>query len=151
MLEESMAKILNVKELQAKIAKAQADKAAAEMTIEAKARAEKKALIDRLSQPSGLSDEDALEKAAVIINRALENNLTSVEVLRFPNHLCTDNGRAINQAEAGWEKTLTGLPKEIYAFWQRQLEPQGYRIRYHIADYVGGMPGDVLVTLSWDA
>jgi hypothetical protein len=39
-------------------------------------------------------------------------------VLRFPNHICTDGGRAINQVEEGWETTLTGLPKEIYDYWK---------------------------------
>ena len=27
--------------------------------------------------------------------------MTSVQVFRFPHHICTDNGRAINQAEDG--------------------------------------------------
>ena len=85
------------------------------------AEAEKQALLDRLSRPSGLSDDEVMEKAAIIVNRAVENGLTSVQVFRFPNHVCTDNGRAINQAEEGWEQTLTGVPKEIYEFWKRQL------------------------------
>ena len=38
------------------------------------------------------------------------NGLTEVEIARFPNALFTDKGRAINQQEAGWEATLTGLP-----------------------------------------
>ena len=89
------------------------------------------------------------EKVGVVVARAVEDGRTSVQVMRFPNHLCTDNGRAINQAEEGWEKTLTGRPKELYAFWERQLEPLGYHLRYEIVDYPHGMPGDVGVTLSW--
>jgi hypothetical protein len=73
-----------------------------------------------------------------------------VQVYRFPNHLCTDHGRAINQHERGWEKTLTGVGKEIYEFWKRELDKRGYKIRYDIVDYPGGMPGDVGITLSWD-
>ena len=144
-----MLKILSVKELQAKIAQAEGDKASAAMRAHEAAEAEKKALLDRLSKPSGLSDEEVAEKASVIINRAVENGMTSVQVFRFPHHLCTDSGRAINQAEEGWEKSLTGIPKEIYEFWKRQLQPQGYHIRYEIIDYPHGMPGDVGVTLSW--
>jgi hypothetical protein len=87
--------------------------------------------------------------AAIIVNRAVENGLSSVQVYRFPHTLCTDNGRAINQAEEGWEQTLTGVPKEIYEFWKRQLRSRGYHIRYEIVDYPGGMPGDVGVILSW--
>jgi hypothetical protein len=144
-----MLKILSVKELQAKIALAEGEKASAAMRAHEAAEKEKKALLERLSKPSGLSDEEVAEKASVIINRAVENGMTSVQVFRFPNHLCTDNGRAINQAEEGWEKSLTGIPKEIYEFWKRQLQPHGYHIRYEIIDYPHGMPGDVAVFLSW--
>jgi hypothetical protein len=144
-----MVALLTAKDLQAKIALAEAEKASAAMRKHEAAEAEKKALLDRLGRPSGLSDDEVMEKAAHIINRAVENGLMTVQVFRFPNHLCTDNGRAINQAEEGWEKTLTGIPKEIYAFWERQLKPRGYHIRYEIIDYPGGMPGDVGVFLSW--
>jgi hypothetical protein len=144
-----MPKIATVKELQAKIAQAEAEKASAAVKAHAAAEAEKKAFLDRLSKPSGLSDKQVIEKANSIIGRAVENGLTSVQVLRFPNHLCTDDGRAIDQAEAGWEKTLTGIPKELYSFWERQLKPNGYHIKYEIIDRPGGMRGDVCVFLSW--
>jgi hypothetical protein len=144
-----MVKLLSVKELQAKIALAEAEKAALALRHQKAEEDEKKALLERLTKPSGLSDDEIAEKASVIINRAVENGLMSVQVFRFPHHLCTDDGRAINQAEEGWEKTLTGIPKEIYAFWKRRLQPEGYHIRYEVIDYPGGMPGDIGITLSW--
>jgi hypothetical protein len=144
-----MTNILTAKELQAKIAKVEGEKASKAMKAHEAAEAEKQALLDKLTHPSGLSDEEIMEKASIIINRAVENGMTSVQVFRFPNHVCTDNGRAINQAEEGWETTLTGVPKEIYDFWQRQLKPRGYHMRFEIIDYPGGMPGDVGIFLSW--
>lgn len=144
-----MTGILSAQELRKKIAIAEGEKASAAMKKLDAAEAEKKALLDKMSRPSGLSDDEVLEKASIIINRAVENGLSAVQVYRFPHTLCTDNGRAINQAEEGWEKTLTGIPKEIYEFWQRQLRSRGYHIRYEIIDYPGGMPGDVGVILSW--
>ena len=72
--------------------------------------------------------------------RRLER-LTEVQVYRFPNALCTDHGRAINQQEQGWETTLTGLPKEMFQFWERQLRPRGYKIKFQIVDFPDGMPG----------
>ena len=144
-----MAHILSAKELMAKIAKVEGEKASKAMKAHEAAEAEKQALLDRLSRPSGLSDDEVMEKAAIIVNRAVENGMTSVQVFRFPNHICTDNGRAINQVEDGWEQTLTGVPKEIHEFWKRQLKPRGYHIRYEIIDYPGGMPGDVGIFLSW--
>jgi hypothetical protein len=142
-------KLLTVKELQAKIAEAEGAKASAALKAMHAEEEEKRALLERLSKPSGLSDDEVMEKASIIINRAVENGLTSVQVFRFPHTICTDNGRAINQVEAGWEQTLTGIPKEIYEFWKRQLQPRGYHIRYEVIDYPGGMPGDIGIFLSW--
>ena len=144
-----MSTLLTVKELQMKIAEAESAKASAALMRQQAEDREKAELLERLTRPSGLSDDEVMEKASIIINRAVENGLLSVQVFRFPHTLCTDNGRAINQGEQGWETTLTGIPKEIYEFWKRQLQPRGYHIRYEIIDYPGGMPGDVGIILSW--
>jgi hypothetical protein len=144
-----MVKLLSVKEIQVKVAEAEGAKASAALKAHQAAEEEKKALIERLTHPSGLSDEEVSEKASIIINRAVENGLTSVQVFRFPHTITTDNGRAINQGEEGWEKTLVGIPKEIFEFWKRRLQPLGYHIRYEVIDYPGGMPGDIGVTLTW--
>jgi hypothetical protein len=146
---EDLSTVPSAKALMEKIALAEADKASEEMRRRASEEAEKKALIERLTKPSGLSDEDVMKKAAVIIERAAKNGLTEVQVYRFPNTLCTDRGRAINQQEPGWETTLTGIPKEIYQFWDRRLRPLGYRLRVQIVDFSGGVPGDVGMTLKW--
>jgi hypothetical protein len=132
-----------------KSAEMEAEKASEYMRRRQAAENEKKELMDRLTKPSGVSDEERMRRAAAIINRAVSNGLTEVEVGRFPNKMCTDSGRAINQQEPGWEETLTGLPRELYQFWKTHLEPRGYGIKYQIADWPNGMPGDVSVTLMW--
>ena len=132
-----------------KMAEAEAEKASEYLRWQAAADAEKKALLDKLKGPSGVSDEERLKRAAAIINREVGNGLTEVEVGRFPNRLFTDQGRAINQQEPGWEQTLTGLPKELFEFWKKYLQPRGYRIKFQIADWPEGVPGDIGVTLSW--
>jgi hypothetical protein len=137
------------KDLQKKIALEEAAKASEEMRKRADADAEKKALIEQLSKPSGVSDEEGVRRGAAIIQRAANNGLTEVQVYRFPNQLCTDRGRAINQQEPGWEATLTGVPKEIYQLWYKHFRPRGYKLRVQIIDFPGGMPGDVAMTLSW--
>ncbi|SEP48998.1 hypothetical protein SAMN02990966_07187 [Rhodospirillales bacterium URHD0017] len=142
-------KLLTVKELQAKIAAAEGAKASAALKAQQAEDEEKRALLERLTTPSGLSDDEVMEKASIIINRAVENGQMSVQVFTFPHSICSDNGRAINQAESGWEATLTGIPKEIYEFWKRQLQPRGYHIRYETIAYPGGMPGDIGIILSW--
>ena len=135
-------------EVMEKLALAEAKKAEEESRKHAVAEAEKKQLLDNLTKPSGVSDEEALKRVAIIVERAVSNGLTEVQVYRFPNALCTDHGRAINQQEPGWEATLTGLPKEMYEFWDRQLRPLGYKLKVQIIDFPGGMPGDVGITLK---
>jgi hypothetical protein len=139
----------SAKENLRKAAEMEAQKAAEYMKKRQAAEAEKKELLDKLSKPSGVSDEERMKRAAAIINRAVANGLTEVEITRFSNKLFTDKGRAINQMEAGWEETLTGLPKELYEFWKKHLEPRGYHIKFQIADWPDGMPGDISMTLMW--
>jgi hypothetical protein len=139
------------KEIQKQAALKEAEKAEEQARAVAAAEAEKRALTDQLSKPSGLSEDEKIKLASTIIQRAVRNGLHEVQVYRFPNVLCTDRGRAINQREAGWEKTLTGIPKEIYQLWQDHLRSRGYKIAYQVIDFPGGMPGDIGVTLSWGA
>jgi hypothetical protein len=132
-----------------KAAEREAEKASDYMKHREAAEAEKRALLEKLEKPSGVSDEERMDRAATIIKRAVSNGVSEVEVGRFSNKLCTDRGRAINQQEPGWEETLIGLPKEIFLFWKKYLQPRGYRIKFQIAEWPDGMPGDVSITLSW--
>ena len=136
-------------DLQKRLALAESEKAAESMRRKAAEEAEKKALLDQFTKPSGLSDEEAIRRAIKIIERAVSNGRTEVQVHRFPNQLCTDKGRAIIQQEAGWEDTLTGVPREIYQLWAKYFRPRGYKLRVEIVDYPGGLPGDVGMTLKW--
>jgi hypothetical protein len=149
MAETSAFKVPTAQEVMEKLALAEAEKASEHLRRQAAAEAEKKMLLEKLTKPSGVSDEEALRRVAAIIERAVSNGLTEVQVYRFPNAMCTDRGRAINQQETGWEQTLTGLPKEMFEFWERQLRPRGYKVKFQIVDFPDGMPGDVGITLKW--
>ncbi|KAA5602549.1 hypothetical protein [Blastochloris sulfoviridis] len=131
------------------IAQVEADRAMQVVRAREHEEAEKHALLDRFKRPSGIDDEERLKRAAAIINRAVANGLTETQVFRFPNELCTDRGRAINNQEPGWETTLTGLPKELYEFWDKHMRSRGYRLRVEVVDFPGGIPGDIGMTLSW--
>jgi hypothetical protein len=132
-----------------KLALAEAEEASKQARKLAEAEAEKQALLDQFTKPSGLSDDEAIQRAITIIERAVSNGKTEVRVHRFPNQICTDGGRAINQQEPGWENTLTGVPKEIYQLWAKYFRERGYNLRVEIIDFPGGMPGDVAMTLKW--
>jgi hypothetical protein len=139
----------SAKEVMQQIALREAEKASAAVREMSAADAEKLALMEKLSKPSGVSDEERMERAAAIIKRAAAKGLTEIELMRFPNELCTDRGRAINQQERGWENSLTGLPRELFEFWQKHLQPRGYKLAYQIVDFPGGVPGDIGITLKW--
>ena len=132
----------SAKEVMQQIALAEAEEAEKQARVLAEAQAEKKALIDALSKPSGISEEEAIRRAMAIIERGMKNRKTESEVFRFPNQLCTDKGRAINQQELGWEKTLTGEPKEMYNSG-KHLRPRGYKLKVQTVDFPIGM------ALSW--
>ena len=137
------------KDYMKKLALAEAEEASKQARQAAEAEAEKKAFLERLAKPSGVSDEEAIRRGIKLIERAVANGKTEVQIHRFPNQLCTDKGRAIIQQEAGWENTLTGVPKEIYQLWAKYFHPRGYKLRVEIVEYPGGLPGDVGMTLKW--
>lgn len=137
------------KEIQQQAAIEAAEKTDGHLRRVIAAEAEKRALIEKLSKPSGLSEDEKIKLASTVIQRAVRNGLGEVQVYRFPNTLCTDLGRAINQAEPGWEKTLTGIPREIFQLWFDYLKPRGYRIRYQVVDFPEGVPGDISIVIVW--
>lgn len=132
-----------------KILQAKAQKLLAERKKREQAEAEKRALANRLQKRSGVSDAQALKKVTSIIQKAVSNGVTEVEVYRFPSSLCTDRGVAINNQLPGWEETLVDLPREMYEFWKRHLRARGYRFTCQIVDFPGGVLGDVSVSLKW--
>ena len=85
------------KEIKKQAAIKEAEKADQQARAAAAAESEKKALIEQLNKPSGLSEDEKVKLASTVIQRAVRNGLTEVQVYRFPNILCTDKGRAINQ------------------------------------------------------
>ena len=85
------------KEIQRQAAIKEAEKADEQVRRAAAAETEKRALIEKLSKPSGLSEDEKIKLASAVIQRAVRNGLSEVQVYRFPNTLCTDRGRAINQ------------------------------------------------------
>ena len=92
---------------------------------------------------------EVFERVSRVVKSAAEQGQREVLALRFSSEYCTDRGRAINSFEPDWPKTLTGFAKRAYEFWQKELEPQGYKLRAEIMDFPGGMPGDVGMFLRW--
>jgi hypothetical protein len=115
------------------------------------ARAE---LMKSLAAPIELTPEKRKEITQSLLHKlrsAAERGQTELMVMRFPNTLCTDKGRALNNAEPTWPDTLIGRPRQAYEFWREHLQPAGYRLKAMIVDWPRGLPGDVGLFLGWDS
>lgn len=108
-----------------------------------------KAVIEELHKPFGRTPEQLLQTVMDLVNHAAESGQSDVQVYRFPNALCSDRGRKINNSESGWETTLEGRPKSAYDFWHEHLRPLGFHLMAEVLDYPGGMTGDIGFILSW--
>jgi hypothetical protein len=92
---------------------------------------------------------NAIERFNARVQHAAQQGLSEIELLRFPSEYCTDRGRVINNVEAGWPDTLTGIARRGYDAFKQHLEPQGYKMRAVILNYPDGIPGEVGLFISW--
>jgi hypothetical protein len=128
--------------------------AKASKSFEGMDRAEKARhdLIKRLSEPLDLTParlKEILQPLRAKLRAAAESGQTELMVMRFPNVLCTDKGRAINNSDPAWPETLTGRPRQAYELWRDQLRAAGFRLSAMIIEWPGGLPGDVGFFLKW--
>ena len=109
-------------------------------------------LIKSLLQPVAVTPEKIAEVKRRVFGQlrtAAGKGDKELLVMRFPNALCTDNGRALNNSEKGWPSTLIGRPLQAFEFWRDHLQPQGYGLKAMIVDWPQGLPGDIGFFLTW--
>jgi hypothetical protein len=92
---------------------------------------------------------EGMDRLMAAVSRAAEDGKSELMVLRFPSEYLTDGGRAVNNFEHDWPKTLEGFAKRAYDFYEQNLRSHGYKLRLQILEYPGGKPGDVGMFLSW--
>jgi hypothetical protein len=109
-------------------------------------------LTKRMAEPIDLTPErlqEILQPLKAKLRLAAERGQTELMVMRFPNAICTDHGRAINNADPTWPETLTGRPRQAYELWRDQLRDAGFKLSAQIIEWPGGLPGDVGFFLKW--
>jgi hypothetical protein len=136
-------------DIKRRMAEREAAKAAEELRHMREQEEHQKAVMDEFHRPPERTPEQLMQLITTLVDRAADQGQTEVQVYRFPNELCTDRGRAINNFEEGWEKTLTARPKQAYEFWHDSLRPLGFGLKAEVLEYPGGMPGDIGLSLTW--
>jgi hypothetical protein len=94
-------------------------------------------LIKPLLQPVTVTPEKIAEvkrRVQSALRSAAKKGDKEVLVMRFPNALYTDKGRALNNSEKEWPSTLIGRPLQAFEFWRDHLKPQGYGLKAMIVD-----------------
>ena len=113
------------------------------------------AALERLRQIKAMLLEHLdKEEWAKLLDRAqaaAAQGESSFELMRFPCDLCSDGGRKIDVAENDWPTTLRGEAAEVYARWENELRPAGFRLRAQIVEYLDGIPNNIALSLAWPA
>ena len=141
--------ILSAADIKRRMAEREAQKTAEELRRMREQEEKQKAVMAEFHAPPDQSPEQLIQRVMQLVNQAAEGGQTEVQVYRFPNELCTDLGRRINNSEPDWEQTLEGRPRLGYEFWRDHLKPLGFGLKAEVLDYPGGMPGDIGFFLTW--
>ena len=80
---------------------------------------------------------------------AAKEGLFEIEVMEFTSDFCLDGGRAINNNEKDWPKSLQGKAKNFYTLWQEHGQPAGYRLKARVNNYPQGFIGDISLLVDW--
>ena len=141
--------IFSAADIKRRMAEREAQKAAEELRRMKEQEEKQKAVMAEFHAPPARTPEQLVPLVMQLVNQAAERGQTEVQVYRFPNELCTDRGRRINNSEPNWEQTLEGRPKLGYEFWRNHLRPLGFGLKAEVLEYPGGMPGDIGFFLTW--
>lgn len=136
-------------DIKRRMAEREAQKAAEELQHMKEHEERQKAVMAEFHAPPARTPEQLLQLVRPLVTRAAERGQTEVQVYRFPNELCTDRGRRINNSLPNWEDTLEGRPKAGYEFWRDHLKPLGFGLKAEVLEYPGGVPGDIGFFLTW--
>jgi hypothetical protein len=98
---------------------------------------------------TGEITEDELAAIRNLVLNAVKSGQLETLIYSFPSSLCTDSGRAINNAEADWPSTLTGKAKTLLDKYEEKARPAGYHLKAQIINFPDGIPGDVGLFLAW--
>jgi hypothetical protein len=142
--------ILSAADLKRRMAEHEAARAAEEVRRMQAQEEQQKAVMAEFQRPPDRTAEQLLPLVMQLVSQAADRGQSQVQVYRFPNTMCTDRGRRINNMEPDWPQTLEGRPKAGYEFWRDHLRPLGFGLKAEVLEYPGGMPGDIGFFVTWN-
>lgn len=125
----------------------QREKQAAESATAEHAKAKREEL--RKAFESRELPADALQRVVSMVQSAVERGDKEVMVLHFPAGFLEDGGRRINIGSEDWPQHLNGFAARAFAFYEKELQPRGFKLAASITDFPGGKPGEVGFFLRW--
>jgi len=141
--------VFSAADINREMAGREAAKAADDLRHKKEMEEKQKSLIEELHKPFDRSADQLMQLVMQLVRHAAEHGRREVQVYRFPNAMCSDRGRRINNSEPDWEASLEGRPKFAYEFWHEHLRPLGFHLKAEVLEYPGGMPGDIGFILTW--
>jgi len=111
--------IFSAADLKRRMAERETAKAAEELRRMQEQEEKQKAVMAEFHKPPDRTPEQLMELVMQLVDRAAGRGQSEIQVYRFPNALCSDRGRRINNSEPEWDKTLEGARLRILA---RSLE-----------------------------
>ncbi len=141
--------IFSVADLKRRMAEREAARTAEEVRHMQEQKEKQKAVMAEFHKPPERTADQLMQIVMGLVNTAAERGQSEVQVYRFPNALCSDGGRRINNAESDWPGSLEGRAKLGYEFWHEHLRPLGFGLKAEVLEYPGGKPGDIGFFLTW--
>ena len=141
--------VFSVADLKRRMAERAAAEAAKEARHMQEQKEKQKAVMAEFHRPPERTADQLMQLVMGLVSHAAERGQSEVQVYRFPNALCSDGGRRINNAEPDWPGSLEGRPKLGYEFWHDHLRSLGFGLKAQVLEYPGGKPGDIGFFLTW--
>src|SRR5689334_4366990 len=77
---------------------------------------------------------DAMDRLMAAMQRVAEEGKSELMVARFPSTYLTDGGRAVNNFDPNWPKTLDGFAKRAFDFYEEHLRQHSYKLRAQVLE-----------------
>jgi hypothetical protein len=138
---------ISAKELRARMAEKELEQANKSMAKREQLDKEQEEVKDYFMN-SEVSDDDR-RRLRERVARLADQGQTEMCVLTFSSDFCGDGGRAINNFQPDWPATLTGRAAKLFALWEQNAKPLGYKLEARVLNYPKGIIGDIGLFVSW--